>query len=499
MGKINYLNYKKKLIVIVAIMIMFSLIFGYTLHRLNFSYFKSVAGRLDNFNRNTSDNKFDIDKKELGEEAVETFETSTADGTGMLTAGVTENLITSRFWTKQPYVNSSIVMNQSQITEFNSEIIKKVPVVNNLENYKSNLSKDELKNYINFYKIPSKQMYFSDGRAISQEFYNSVVDNENLEAIKDDNTVSYGLCIKKSSIRDFPTDIGVYSSSNSTLDRIQETGCEPCEPVIVLHTSKDKRWYFVQIYNYRGWIKADGIAIGNDKKTVFDYANNNDFLMVTGKKIEVNIADSAGSSNKEFTLGTKLFLVRTEKDNATDDYNVKIPDRNSNGELTFIYGKVSHSQDVCIGYLPYTRYNVVKEAFKLLGTEYDWGDRNTGRDCSSFIMYVYKTFGFNLPRNTDEQEACSSNVIKFYDSDDLSKRNNVLNGLKLGDALYMPGHTMMYLGEYNGRYYIIHDFLGNNGDGSAINQVAVTTVNFQTSQGVSLLQQLTSAVKFQLK
>jgi hypothetical protein len=276
------------------------------------------------------------------------------------------------------------------------------------------------------------------------------------------------------------------------LDRIQETGCEPCEPVIILHVSKDEQWYFIQMYNYRGWIKADAIAIAPDKTTVFEYVNHKDFLMVTGKKIEVDM----GGYSREFALGTKLFWDKIDKASEKEGYKVKLPDRDSNGALNFTCGKVDKSQDVSLGYLPYTRYNIVTEAFKFLGTEYDWGDKHSGRDCSSFILHIYKTFGFNLPRNTAEQEKASDNVIKFTVSDSLQKRAERLKQLKAGDVVYMHGHTMMYIGQYNVNVYVIHIFFGSEMGDKAVKQVVVTPL---ASKEIHLLEKLTSAVKFQVE
>jgi hypothetical protein len=490
--KIKTFNYKVRL---VTVMIIFLVLFStYILYKRRFNTSENPLIISPNSHEEIGVNEIKVEEDKIEEdkapeEAVETFKAIPGDGKCILTSGVTEALITSSFWTKQFDEDNSIIMNGDQISDFNNEIMKKVPTVQNLENYKGSLSKEELKKYITSYKIPTKQMYYSNGKAISQEFYNSIIDNTNVEAIKENNNVTYGVCVKKASIRSFPTEVGAYDSQNSSLDRIQETGCEPCEPVIILHVSKDKQWCFIQMYNYIGWVKADTIAISPDKSTVFDYVNNKDFLMVTGKKIEVKF----DGSNREFALGTKLFLDKTDKDKAKDDYKVKIPERNSKGELIFTYGKVSKSQDLRLGYLPYTRYNIITEAFKFLGTEYDWGDKNSGRDCSSFILHIYETFGFKLPRNTSEQEKCSNNVIKFDSSDNLQKRTEILKGLKAGDVVYMPGHTMMYLGGYNGNNYIIHSYLGSNLEDKVIKQVVVTPLNSKT---ISLLGKLTSAVKY---
>jgi hypothetical protein len=493
--KIKSFSYKVKLVIVIIIfLVLFS---TYIFGKKKFETVDNSVGTYQNDGQHTATNEIKVeeDKKEdykAQQEAVETFKATPADGKGILVSGVTEALINSSFWTKQVDEDNSIIMNLDQISDFNKEIMKKVPAVKNLENYKGGLSKEELKKYINSYKAPTKQMYYSNGKAISQEFYNSIIDNTNVQGIKDSNNVYYGLSVKKTSIRSFPTETGVYDSQNSSLDRIQETGCEPCEPVIILHESKDKQWYFIQMYNYIGWVKADTIAIAPDKDTVFNYVNNKDFLMVTGKKIEVKL----DNANREFALGTKLFLDKTDKDKAKDEYKVKIPERNSKGELSFSYGKVAKSQDLHLGYLPYTRYNIITEAFKFLGTEYDWGDKNSGRDCSSFILHIYETFGFKLPRNTSEQEKCSNNVIKFTSSDNLQKRTEILKGLKAGDVVYMPGHTMMYLGEHNGNNYIIHSYLGSDLEDKAIKQVVVTPLNSKT---ISLLGKLTTAVKYQFE
>ena len=66
----------------------------------------------------------------------------------------------------------------------------------------------------------------------------------------------------------------------------------------------------------------------------------------------------------------------------------------------WIHGKA----DVSVGYLPYTRAHILRQAFKMLGENYGWGGQREGRDCSSFIMDIYNVFGIRSPRNADQQE-----------------------------------------------------------------------------------------------
>lgn len=441
-------------------------------------------------------------KKEEGEELVkEVFKTTTYDGKGILTPGISQEIATSAFWTNQVAQDNSLIMTESQILEFNNKVRETLPVVYDLSNYEETLSKDKLLSYIKVYKIPTAAMYDYSGKPLGTSFYSAIQDNTNINSIKDVNNVRYAVTVKKTSVRSFPTETAVYNSSTTQqLDRFQETGCEPCEPVLILHTSKDNKWYFVQIYNYRGWMKADSIAL-TSKASMLDYTSPKDFLMVTGKKVSVTLTSSTSDAVSEFSMGTKLFIIKDKSQ--AQNFTVKLPIKNEEGNLEFTNATISEKSDVSVGYLPYTRYNIIAEAFKLQGLTYDWGDKYSGRDCSSFIMYIHKTFGFQLPRNADEQEICSKNAIKFDSKTTTASRLEALDTLKPGSPLYMPGHTMLYIGKYNGTHYMIHAFLGyNQKEGNvskfqSVYQVAITTLNLTNSEDIPYINKLTSALKLE--
>jgi hypothetical protein len=453
-------------------------------------------------NKTKEDAKEESLKKDQAKNT-ELYKVKAADGKGIITPGTSKEIITSTFWSEE-YINEEApVLTEADIARFNKHIIDKIPVVFNLSDYKDKLSKEELTSYIKHYKIPDKTMYDYSGKAFQQSFYDSLTANSNLSSIKDINPVRYGVTVKKTSLRSFPTDSGAYTSAvNRAFDKFQETGCEPCEPILILHESRDKKWYFAQIYNYRGWIKSDTVAL-SDKEAVFEYTTPRNFLMVTGKSVSVSPENSNAEIPKEFKMGTKLYLTDSEATKASGSYRIKLPIRKDNGTLDFTFASVAADSDIHLGYLPYTRYNIVTQAFKLQGIPYDWGDKYSGRDCSSFIMYVYKTFGLKLPRNTDEQEICSDNVIRFKSQDNTKTRLEALDGLKPGAALYMPGHVMLYLGMSGGQHYIIQAFLGYSTKyGNSIkliptDQIAVTTVQLANSEGVPFIQKLTSAVLFE--
>lgn len=427
----------------------------------------------------------------------EVFKTFAQDGKGVQTPNVTTAQITSNYWTSI-YENNEILLTKEEIDKINSYIIDNVDTVYDLSRYPESIKASDLLEMINEYKFPSKTMYNYNGTPLTKDFYNKIDENINKSSIKEDNKIRWAITVKKSSIRSFPTDLSVYSSSsNQKLDRFQETGINPCQPVIILHENANKDWYFVQSYNYRGWIHSSALAISEDKERFLNYVNSNDFIIVTAANLKVK----SNNHEFEFMMGSKIPLA--EKNNNSPDYLLKLPIRNAEGKLEFIEEKIGKSMNVHLGYLPYTTYNIITQAFKFQGFPYDWGDKYSGRDCSSFTSSIYRSFGIYLPRNTDQQEISSDNIIKFTAGQSFDQRIKTIDRLNPGALFFMPGHTMMYLGKSGDKHYMIHAFLGygiknnNTINFQPVYQVAVTTVDLLNSKGIPYLNEFTSVIEFQ--
>lgn len=426
--------------------------------------------------------------------------------TELLFPNVKKEMLKYEFWTSELKDGNKVIMDLTSINNFNEEIYKKVNKVMDLDKYKNVILKNELTVFLKEYKLPTTTMYNDEGKAITKDSLDTIYRNINLSDIKDSNEIKYGISVKKTSIRSFPTIMGVYDSQSlREFDRFQETGLEPCEALIILHQSQDKKWYFIQMYNYRGWVKAEDIAIANNKSQVFDYINSSDFIIVTGNHIIIdNNAD--GRINNTFNMGDRLTLVSSgelyNKYNKTH-YIVKLPIRTIDNLLDFKEALILKNKDVVKGYLPYTRENIIKQAFKLQGDKYDWGNKFNGRDCSSFIASIFKTFGFLLPRNTGEQEKSNGKLFRFTTSESQENRIKILDKVKPGGVIFMPGHEMLYLGKVNGISYIIHDFTsygkkeGNKYIYSPIFSVNVTSTMLTLSSGAPYIDKFTSVLQVQ--
>jgi hypothetical protein len=112
-------------------------------------------------------------------------------------------------------------------------------------------------------------------------------------------------------------------------------------------------------------------------------------------------------------------------------------------------------------YLPLTRENIIRQAFKFLGERYGWGHSYDARDCSGFVSEVYRSFGVRLPRNTRDQGVSPAfNRIALTAADDYGKRVELLRQAQVGDLIYIPGHVMMVIGQERDGPYVIHDTTG---------------------------------------
>ena len=137
---------------------------------------------------------------------------------------------------------------------------------------------------------------------------------------------------------------------------------------------------------------------------------------------------------------------------------VLLPMRNPEGQLEIKPALIARNQDVSRGYLPFTRENIIRQAFKFLGERYGWGHSYNARDCTGFIMEVYKTFGIQMPRNTGQQgDGVFGENTRFTDQSDREEKLKALGKLDIGDMIYVPGHVLMYIGDVNGEPYVIHD------------------------------------------
>ena len=249
----------------------------------------------------------------------------------------------------------------------------------------------------------------------------------------------------------------------------------PGDPVAIVHASTDAKWLFVVSARYAAWVAADAIAEG-DRTAVLGYATRTPHRIVTGAKPRtVFTREQPRLSELQLDMGVRIPLANVPQDKPVNGQHpyaswiLDLPVRDGDGRLGFAPALLQRNADTSADYLPLTRANLIRQAFKFLGERYGWGHSYNGRDCSGFVSEVYRSMGVELPRNTSDQSVSPAfDRIHFEADATRAARMAAVDALDVGDLIYIPGHVMMFAGRIDGMPWVIHDtnggsFLGPDG------------------------------------
>lgn len=382
------------------------------------------------------------------------------------------------------------IMDAAQIKAFNEKIAEASPSVCRLTDYPKTVAADQLRSWLGAGRSLEGDLY-AGGQTVSRQYKETLLSERNLAGIAAENTVSYGVTLRRANLRALPSSAGLFTSPGDTdFDVLQETAVDPSEPLLCLHTSKSGAFYYVQIRNYRGWIAAKDIAVLPYQDWLL-YASPKQFLVVTGSLLNVQ----AHGETLAYQMGAKIPLISSGQ----NSYTVRIPAKTAAGQAAALTAVIDKKAAVHNGFLPYTKNQIIAQSFEFLHAPYGWGGLKNSVDCSSFIADIYRTVGIELPRNADEQEQTAGIGYTLQSLGDEEKLR-ALGRLQPGDALFFDGHTMLYLGMTNNEPFIIHS-LGSytkhtpSGNLEKIRtmQVVVSGLSLTRYSGQTFLTALTSA------
>ena len=405
-------------------------------------------------------------------------------------AGITNfsKLVTADYWIENNTDDDTIVLDAAGISKLNAEVREKTPAVYDLESYPATVKGRNLKAMLTNFEALEEDLYLR-GNKVSDNYKNILRNLVNPKAITHDVAVKYAVVVKRANLRNLPTGEALYYfAADNNFDALQETALDPCEPVIVLHTSENEQFHYVQAANYRGWVSVYDIAY-TDRETWLQFLKPKKFVVVVGKSIKLK----TWNENVEYQLGSRI-PISGEDDKS---YVLNVPGRNKGGNLEKVKVKVAKNASLNEGYLPYTSNNIVRSAFKFYGEPYGWGGLKSSVDCSSLVYNAYRTVGVYLPRNADEQEASAGLHVDLSKLDDAGKLA-AIKELPIGACLYMDGHCMLYIGKSNDIPYVLHALGSYYKDGKSVNtmRVVVSDLTLQRHNGKTLLSDLTTAVVY---
>ncbi len=307
--------------------------------------------------------------------------------------------------------------------------------------------------------------YILNGVPTTTEYWDELERKVDIENLPKTYETKFGYSVDRTVLKKFPTDDSVYESGDSLYyDYMVQSDLLPFMPVAVVYETADGEWFYVLTYGYGGWVRKEYIAICESREDWLARQNPENFIVVTGREIRISTDPYHEElSDTLIPMGTVLPIVSVEEaledDNTIHEratygnYITKLPVRAENGMISDCYVLIPASEDVNFGFLPYTQENVLKLAFKLLGTEYGWGGDNNAEDCSGLTREIYACFGFNLPRSAIAQTEVKGFEIHNVTSKSVYAKQKILDEAPAGTLIYFPGHIMLYVGSVNGEAY----------------------------------------------
>lgn len=411
--------------------------------------------------------------------------------------GVDAAALEPGFWISRAPAARALVLTPAAIAQQNRALFERDPAIYDLERLPDRLPAADVRGWIEqLSAAPSRTMFDERGDTVTAAQIAALRAELALDQVEG-GPPRFGLVTRRADLRTFPTRQRAFNASGGTdIDRWQESAAFPGTPAAVVHQSRDGRWYFVVTPRYRAWVEAERVAVGG-RDAVLGYGRREPFVVVTGATVRtVMNPEQPAVSELQLDMGVRVPLradwPADRPVNGQNPYTahvVDLPVRGEGGALAFVPALLPRGADVSVGYLRLTGELVLRQSFKFLGERYGWGHSYNGRDCSGFVSDVYHTFGIEMPRNTGDQAVSPAlNRVTFTAADSRERRMAVLRDARVGDLIYIPGHTMMVIGHLDGEPYIIHDVTGVSYRGSAgivrvqLNQVAVTPL-FQLAAG----------------
>ncbi|MFC1694097.1 SH3 domain-containing protein [Candidatus Latescibacterota bacterium] len=270
-----------------------------------------------------------------------------------------------------------------------------------------------------------------------------------LDKAKDRISVRDGITVRTTRLRNVPSlpeQPGKTQSGKMRWDLWNIGVVKIGKPVMILHLSKSGEYMFVLCEEGYGWLRSEDVAFDSQKE-IDKFVNSIDFVVATADRVPFYTDESCTCASGWFGMGALLPLV-----SKSNPFEIKVPVRRMNGQFTSETAWLKKNNDVHVGFLPYTRRNIVETAFKLLDKPYDWSGAWFGRQHETTYRDIFACFGFNLPNH--------GSLFTFFNDN-----NTTVLHPKMGKEYYYKkilenepfvtiqscgGHCQLLLGEYHG-------------------------------------------------
>ena len=333
---------------------------------------------------------------------------------------------------------------------------------------KLDIAKEDIGWEIRF--IKKKPIYRANGKIISPRIYTKWIHNANYKRV--DKRKYKAITIRRTNLKALPTSTAFYRDPKKTgegfpFDYNQNSALHINVPLYISHYSKDGRWVFVRASYAFGWISVSDMAVVNN---IFKRKFQNGHYAITIKD-DLRLYNKKNNSISLVKLGA-IFPISKDKKH----YFVAKRDAKGNAIPEIV--SVDNQTIIAKKPLAFTAKNVAKVAKEFYGEPYGWGGGYQCRDCSATTRDFMGVFGIFLRRNSSKQALDGKKINIKGLSKSAKKRKIIKKANPFASLLYVPGHIVLYLGQYKGEPVIMHTYWGirkNNGSKIVTGRTIITS------------------------
>lgn len=298
--------------------------------------------------------------------------------------------------------------------------------------------------------VTKKPIYKAKGSVIPASVYNKWIENADYKNI--DSKKYKAITVRHTDVKALPTSSAFYRDPRKTgegfpFDYNQNSSLHINIPLYISHFSKDKRWAFVRASYSFGWVKTSDLAlVSSDFIKTF---KNDNYAMVIKDNLRLF---NDGKDVSIIKVGA-LFPI-------SKDQHYIVASRDSKGRAHIEKVKAQKPNILAQKPLPFTAENVAMLAKEFYGEPYGWGGSYECRDCSATTRDFLGAFGIFLRRNSSKQAQDGESISIRGLAKQMKKKKIIQEAEPFRSLLYVPGHIVLYLGEYKGEPVIMHTYWG---------------------------------------
>jgi hypothetical protein len=324
-----------------------------------------------------------------------------------------------------------------------------------------------------FRSVTKRKIYDSRNRVIPPSVYKQWIRNANFSRL--DTVRAYAITTRHTDLRALPTRRPFYHDPKRTgegfpFDYNQNSSYHINTPLYISHYSIDRKWAYVHGPTAYGWVQRAHIALV-DRNFIKKFKNGR-YAVVVKDNLKLY------KGKKPITIVKLGTIFPESKANTKKVKHYLFAARSKSGKAVIQAVQVKKKGLIAKKPIPMTPKNTAMIARQFYNEPYGWGGMLETRDCSSFTKDYFAPFGIFLRRNSSKQARDGSYCTIRGIPKEKKKKTIISKAKPFQSMLYVPGHIVLYLGQYKGEPVIMHTYWGarlKDGSKKVLARTVITT------------------------